>query len=60
MEHVPDFLGALVGDLDANVIFVGCERRLQPRALSIGEAFASGAQEVADAVERVAPASKVS
>ena len=59
VKHVPDVLAALVGDLNSDMILMRDERRLQPGLLSLGEAFASGPQEVADAVERVALASAV-
>lgn len=52
-EHVTHVLGALVGDLDTDVILVRDERRLQTGPLSLGEAFPSGPQQVADAVERI-------
>src|SRR5690625_3824181 len=59
VEHVSDVQGALVGDLNADVILVRGERCLQPCLLSLGEAFASGPQEGPDAVERVALATPV-
>ena len=60
VEHVTDVLPALVGDLNSDMILMRDERRLQTRLLPAGEAFASGPQGGADAVEEVAPASTVS
>lgn len=59
VEHVTDVLGAHVGDLDRDVIGVGCERCFQAGLLAGGEAFLPGPEDVTDAVERVARTASV-
>ena len=54
MEHVSQVLGAVVGDLDRNVIGMGSQCAGQPGLLARGEALPPGAENMADAVERVA------
>ena len=56
MEHVADVLCAHVGNLDRDVIGVGCECGFQAGPLARGETFLPGAKDVTDAVERVARA----
>ena len=45
-----DQLGAVVGDFDFDVAFVGGERRAESRVLVVGEVVLAVAQGVADAV----------
>lgn len=56
MEHVTDVLCAHVGNLDHNVIGVGCERGFQAGPLARGETFLPGTKDVTDTVERIARA----
>ena len=48
-----DQLGAVVGDFDFDVAFVGGQRGVEPVALPVGEALLAGAEQVPDPVERV-------
>ena len=59
MEHVSEVLGAVVGDLDRNMIGMGGERDVQARSLASGETFSASAEDMTDAVERVALAASV-
>lgn len=59
MEHVSQVLGAVVGDLDRNVIGMGGQCAGQPGLLARREALPPGAENMADAVERVALAASV-
>ena len=59
VEHFAGVLGAVVGDLDRDMIGMGRERAGQPVLLARREAFAPRAQEVADPVERLALAASV-
>ena len=54
-----ELLGAVVGDFDLNVAFVGGERGVELVALPVGEAFLTGAEQVPDPVERVGLAAAV-
>ena len=54
-----ELLGAVVGDFDLNVAFVGGERGVEPVALPVGEALLAGAEQVPDPVERVGLAAAV-
>jgi len=54
-----ELLGAAVGDFDLNMALVGGERRVEPAALPVGEAFLAGAEQVPDPVERVGLAAPV-
>ena len=48
-----ELLGAVVGDFDLIVAFVGGECGVELVALPVGEAFLTGAEQVPDPVERV-------
>lgn len=54
-----DLSGAQPGDLDLDVPFVGCPRRLESDALPVGEVLSSGAQNVPDPIEGIALAAAV-
>ena len=56
-----ELLGAVVGDFDLNVAFVGGECGVELVALPVGEAFLTGAEQVPDPdpVERVGLAAAV-
>lgn len=54
MEHVSDVLGALVGDLDRDVIGMGGECAGQTGLLARREALPPGAENMTDPVERLA------
>ncbi|MEI2785266.1 MAG: hypothetical protein V9E82_06130 [Candidatus Nanopelagicales bacterium] len=49
----PDALGALPGDVDFVVALIGGDRVGEPVLLPVGEVLVPGAENVADAVERV-------
>ena len=54
-----ELLGAVVGDFDLNVAFVGGECGVELVALPVGEALLAGAEQVPDPVERVGLAAAV-
>ena len=54
VEHLSNLLGAVIGDLDRDVLGVCGERCIQPCLLPLGEAFSAGAEDVPDPVERIA------
>ena len=54
-----ELLGAVVGDFDLIVAFVGGECGVELVALPVGEAFLTGAEQVPDPVERVGLAAPV-
>ncbi|CAM4110766.1 hypothetical protein HEMA109418_09415 [Helcobacillus massiliensis] len=53
-EHVSDVLGALIGDLDRNMIGMGRECAGQTSLLTRREAFPSSAENMTDPIERLA------
>ena len=59
VEHVSEVLGALVGDLDRNIVGMGCECPGQAGLLAQREAFPSGAENMTDPIEGVALAATV-
>jgi len=54
-----DLLGAPPGELDLEVLPPRSERGLEPGPLPVGEVLLTGAQDVPDPVQRVAPAPAV-
>ena len=58
-QHVSDLLGALVGDLDRDVIAMGRECAGQTDLLARRVAYPSGAENMTDAVEGIALAASV-
>src|SRR5699024_3294886 len=59
VEDVAEVLGAVVGDLDRDMLGMRRERAGQPSLLARGEAFPSGAENMTDPVEGVALAASV-
>ena len=49
----PEALGALPGDVDFVVTFVGGDRLGEPVLLPVGQVLGAGAENVADPVERI-------
>ena len=54
MVDLPELLGALPGDEHLEVSFIGVDGLRQSDLLAVGEALLAAAQQVPDAVERVA------
>ena len=50
---VAELLGGVPGDFNFNVLLSRRERRVEPGPLPVGEALPSGAEDVADPVERI-------